>query len=140
MPVEIDMLEDKIYRLSPELLDILLIDRTTSREDCPCNIFWATSDYEHLGKGYEYKSPILPELITGNNGHVIMPRVLKRRDLQRNRSRIKAEVFTPSWVCNLQANTVDSSWFGREDVFNHENDDHTWTTNTKKITFPEGKT
>ena len=69
-----------------------------------------------------------------------MPRVLKRRDLQRNRSRIKAEVFTPSWVCNLQANTVDSSWFGREDVFNHENDDHTWTTNTKKITFPEGKT
>ncbi len=140
MPVEIDILEDSIFQHSPELLNTLLKDQTTSKADNQCNIFWATSDYEHLGKGYEYKSPILPELITGKNVHVIMPRVLKRRELQRDRSREKAEVFTPSWICNAQCNLVDNSWFGRDDVFNHENDDHTWTTNTNNIIFPEGKT
>lgn len=137
---ETDILEDCILELSPDLFNILLKDQTMSTADCQRNIFWATSDYESLGKGYEYKSPIMPELITGKNGHVIMPRVLKRRDLQRDRSREKAEVFTPSWICNTQNNLVDSSWFGREDVFNHENNDHTWTTNTERIVFPEGKT
>lgn len=137
---ETDILEDYILNISPDLFNTLLKDHTTSKAECQCNIFWATADYEHLGKGYEYKSPILPELITGNNGHVIMPRVLKRRELQRDRSREKAEVFTPSWICNVQNNVVDNSWFGREDVFNHENDDHTWTTNMDKIAFPEGKT
>lgn len=137
---ETDILENYILNISPDLFNTLLKDNTTSKAGKQCNIFWATSDYEHLGKGYEYKSPILPELITGKNEHVIMPRVLKRRDLQRGRSREKAEVFTPSWICNKQNNIVDSSLFGREDVFNHENDDHTWTTNTEKIAFPENKT
>ena len=138
--IETDILEDNILDISPDLFDALLKDQTMSTVDRQCNIFWATPDYECLGKGYEYKSPILPELITEKNGRVIMPRVLKRRDLQRDRSREKAEVFTPSWICNTQSNLVDSAWFGREDVFNHENDDHTWTTNPEKIVFPKGKT
>lgn len=137
---ETDILEDYIQDISPELFNTLLKDHTMSRDDGQCNIFWATPDYEHLGNGYEYKSPIMPELITGKNGHVIMPRVLKRRELQRGRSREKAEVFTPSWICNAQNNLVDNAWFGREDVFNHENNDHTWTTNTDRVVFPEGKT
>ena len=77
------------------LLSTLLKDHTTSRGDAVCNIFWATSDYEHLGKGYGYRDPILPELITGNNGQVIMPRVLKHKDTQSARVRDMAEVFTP---------------------------------------------
>ena len=67
MPVEVDILEDSIFRLSPELLNILLKDHTTSKEDIQRNIFWATSDYEYLGEGYQYDSPILPCLITGDN-------------------------------------------------------------------------
>ena len=82
MPVEVDILEDSIFRLSPELLNILLKDHTTSKEDIQRNIFWATSDYEYLGEGYQYDSPILPCLVTGDNGHVIMPRILKSRDTQ----------------------------------------------------------
>lgn len=140
MANETDILEDYILELSPDLLNTLLKDHTMSKEGQQRNIFWATNNYEARGKGYEYDSPILPELITGKNGQVIMPRVVKAKSTQRDRSRDMAEVFTPSWICNAQANLVDNDWFGRDDVFNHENDDHTWTTTTGKITFPEGKT
>ena len=145
MAIEVDILEDYIYNLSPDLLTTLLKDHTTSREGEPQrNIFWATSDYEHLGEDYGYHSPILPHLITGANGHVIMPRVLKSRDTQSARSRDMAEVFTPSWICNAQNNLIDEAWFGRKDVFNTEYIDeqgqHRWTATTEKITFPEGKT
>lgn len=137
---ETDILEDYIHSLSPDLLNLLLKDHTMSTKDEQRNIFWATDNYEALGKGFEYASPIQPELITGKNGQVTIPRVLKARDTQRDRSREMAEVFTPSWICNAQNNLVDSAWFEREDVFNHENDDHTWEANTEKITFPKDKT
>ncbi len=144
MPIDIDILEDKIYELSPDLLNALLKDHTTSTEDMQCNIFWATSDYEHLGAGYEYSSQILPELITGSHGSVIRPRVLKSREAQTARSRDMAEVFTPSWICNAQNNLVDEAWFGRKDVFNTEyiddNGVHRWRSNSDKIEFPDGKT
>ncbi len=140
MPREIDILEDRILQLSPELLDTLLLDRTKSREGDPCNIFWGTKDYAHRGEGYQYGDPITPSLITADNGHVIMPRVLKAKDKQTARSKDMAEVFTPSWICNTQNNLVDEAWFGRKDVFNTELDDHTWTATTQSISFPEGKT
>ncbi len=140
MSCGIDVSEDNILKKSPELLNALLKDHTTSKGEEQCNIFWATSDYESLGEGFGYYDQILPKCITGDNGNVIMPRVLKNQDTQRDRSRGMAEVFTPSWVCNAQNNLIDNAWFGREGVFNIENDDHTWTANPDKITFPEGKT
>ena len=51
-----------------------------------------------------------------------------------------AEVFTPSWICNAQNNLIDEAWFGRKDVFNVENADHTWTVNPDRIEFPDNKT
>lgn len=90
---EADIQENKLKELSPDLLNTLLKDHTTSKEGKQCNIFWATSDYEPLGKSYEYGSQILTELITGENGHVVMPRVLKHRDTQSTRSREMAEVL-----------------------------------------------
>ena len=141
MPDIADILENDILRTSPELLATLLKDHTTSRGEAVCNIFWATSDYEHLGTGYDYYDPILPELITGGNGQVIMPRILKHKDTQSARVRDMAEVFTPSWVCNAQNNLIDEAWFGRKDVFNTEytSDDstHGWETNPDRITFPD---
>lgn len=132
-----DILEDSIFRLSPELLDTLLKDHTTSEEGVQRNIFWATSDYEHFGDGYQYGSPILPYLITGDNGHIIMPRVLKSRDMQSARSHDMAEVFTPSWICNAQNNLIDEAWFGRKEVFNTEYTDergnHRWQSTAEKV-------
>ena len=137
----IDLLEDKLLSESPELLVTLLKDHTTSRaNNCTCNIFWATNDYEHLGEGFTYSDPITTEHITGEYGYIIQPRICKDKETQILRSKNKAEVFTPSWICNNQNNLIDNAWFGREGVFNSENDDNSWTANNAPITFPEGKT
>jgi hypothetical protein len=139
MQVVIDILENELLEKYPDILGLLLRDHTTQK-----NIFWATDNYEHLGKSYQFHSEILPELITGENGTIIMPRVYKDKILQLSRSKEMAEVFTPSWVCNLQNNLVDNYWFGTENVFNteiiSENGSKTWETNSNKIIFPEGKT
>lgn len=132
----IDIREDYLLELSQEVLGNLLRDHTTGK-----NIFWATHDYEALGSEYDYHSQILPHLITGEKGLVIRPRVLKTTEEQTNRAKDKAEVFTPSWICNAQNNLVDDAWFGRKGVFNVEDTtNHTWQTNPDKIEFPEGKT
>lgn len=118
---------------SKEVLKILLIDRTTNR-----NIIWGTDDYDHLGEGYYSHYPILFELITGKNLGVIQPRILKTKESQGNRTKGRAEVFTPSWVCNAQNNLVDNAWFGCENIFNREIEKG-WETNIEKIRFPDKK-
>ena len=70
----IDIRESNLYSQSPELLQILLMDHTTQK-----NIFWGTKDYKELGQGFDSHDEILPEKITGDNGFVIMPRVLKEK-------------------------------------------------------------
>lgn len=139
MRLTIDILENDIKEQYPDVLETLLRDHTTKR-----NIFWATENYRHLGEAYSFESEILPELITGVNGTVIMPRVHKDKFLQQSRSKEMAEVFTPSWICNAQNNLIDNAWFGRKDVFNQEflsNDgSYRWEVNEDKIIFPKGKT
>lgn len=137
---QVDIKENDIFELSPELLTSLLKDHTLSSEGHQVNIFWATDNYAERGTGYQYSDQITVERITGENGMVIVPRSVKSRQQQQQRSREMAEVFTPSWICNAQNNLVDAAWFGREDVFNTENADHTWTVNPSPITFPKGKT
>ena len=142
--LDADIQENHIQQISPELLNTLLIDHTTSTEETKKNIFWATNDYEHKGAGFQYHDQITPECITGVNGRVIMPRVLKSKNTQQERSHSMAEVFTPSWICNTQNNLIDEQWFGRSDVFNREysnsEGEHCWEVTTDKIQFPEDKT
>lgn len=130
MAFTIDVDEEK---WSKKVLETLLIDRTTNR-----NIIWGTDDYEILGKEYYSHYPILFTLITGDNSNVIQPRILKTKESQGNRTKEKAEVFTPSWVCNAQNNLVDNAWFGKTSVFNIENG-KSWIATTDKIEFPYKK-
>jgi len=135
----IDILENELIEKYPHVLDTLLLDHTTKK-----NIFWATDNYEHLGELYNFHSEILPDLITGDYGSIIMPRVHKDRLLQLSRSKEMAEVFTPSWVCNAQNNLIDSAWFGRENIFNTEilskNGSKNWVVTDEKIIYPNSKT
>ncbi len=144
MTHEVDILGDGSWHCAPDLLSLLLKDHTLSSPTEQANIFWATDDYAHLGKGYQYHDPITPDLITGSHAGVITPRILKHKDLQAARSKDMAEVFTPAWVCNAQNNLIDEAWFGRPNVFNrpvdHEDGTHTWLTTPGKIVFPAGKT
>lgn len=139
MQVVIDILENELIEKYPGILGILLRDMTTQK-----NIFWATDNYKHLGDSYKFNSEIQPDLITGENGNVIMPRVHKAKTLQLSRSKEMAEVFTPSWICNAQNNLVDNTWFGKEGVFNKEilleNGTKSWEITKEKIIFPKGKT
>ena len=54
------------------------------------------------------------------------------------RTKDKAEVFTPSWICNEQNNLVDDAWFGRKNVFNISTG-QSWIAVEEKIEFPENK-
>jgi len=140
---DIDISEDYIFSLSPKLLSLLLIDHTTSTAEKQHNIFWATNDYENLGEGYSYHDEITIENITGEHNYIIQPRVKKNRNQQIERTKKKAEVFTPTWVCNEQANAMDEIWFGRENVFNtpttDESGKHGWISEKEKISFPKDK-
>ena len=132
----VDIIENNIYRDYPAAFSLLLKDQTTQK-----NIFWATHDYEDKGEGFQYADKITIEHITGKNGNVIKPRVLKGKSEQTSRTKTKAEIFTPSWVCNIQNNVTDESWFGRKGVFNTEDiDNRTWEINTAPIEFSKEKT
>ena len=141
---QVDIKENDIFELSPELLNTLLKDHTLSTDECQVNIFWATNNYADRGAGYQYADQITIDAITGDNGNVIVTRAVKSREQQQRRCREMAEVFTPSWICNKQNNLVDNAWFGREGVFNTEvdnpNGSHSWIVNTEPVVFPEGKT
>ncbi|CCY77363.1 putative uncharacterized protein [Eshraghiella crossota CAG:259] len=129
----VDISENDILDIGKDILKILLIDRTTKR-----NIIWASSDYEMLGDSYNAKFPIRIDLISGVNSGVIQPRVTKNKDEQLSRTKGKAEVFTPSWICNVQNNLIDNEWFGKKNVFNKE-EEKSWVTSKSVIVFPDDK-
>ena len=120
------------------ILKTLLCDRTTGR-----NIIWADNEYEALGDGYMGDDEITVEKITGMNSGVIKPRIAKEQEKQSQRTKSRAEVFTPSWLCNQMNNDLDEAWFGRRDVFNTEAvaDDgaKTWTATAEPVAFPKSK-
>lgn len=128
--------ENYKYKLDSKLLAILLKDRSSKK-----NILWATDNYAHKGPGYQSSDEISVRAITGRKGGVVKPRTEKSKKEQANRIRNKAEVFTPSWICNKQNNLVDNAWFGTDFVFNEEKD-KTWIATTEPIVFPTetGKT
>lgn len=151
---KIDIKEDDIALFNKgKILKELLTDHTRRQmlrsqkgnEDDDAFIIWATDDYASHGEEYQFNCEIKPELITGKHNTLIMPRVLKDKVQQAQRAKDKAEVFTPSWICNAQNNLIDEAWFGRKDVFNTENvledGTHLWTPTEGNISFEgTGKT
>lgn len=115
------------------VLDLLLADKSTKK-----NIIWATDTYEEFGEGFTDKVQMDANALLRRTD-IIRPRIQKSQEAQAQRTRKKAEVFTPAWLCNRMNNHCDEDWFGRTGVFNTENEDHTWTVTERKIKFPKGK-
>lgn len=130
---EHNIIEERIAAIDHSVLDILLKDRTTGK-----NIVWGTTDYALLGKDYEACREILPSLITGEFSKLIQPRITKTFGQQVQRTKNRAEVFTPTWICNEQNNMVDEAWFGRKDIFNIPVK-YGWKTLHEKVVFPDKK-
>lgn len=132
-PLSFGFVEAIEQRYPISVLKTLLKDRTTGR-----NIIWADDEYEALGEGYMGDDEIAIELITGLRSGVIKPRIAKERERQSMRTRNRAEVFTPSWLCNQMNNHLDEEWFRRKDVFNVETG-QTWEPRPDHVEFPKIK-
>ena len=114
-----------------DVMSLLISDKTTKK-----NIMFATEAYKENGIGP--RTQITRDLLLGMGALTIQPRVLKTLQEQSVRTRKKAEVFTPSWICNKMNNHCDTEWFGREGVFNTEKG-QSWTVNPGKVEFAKEK-
>ena len=79
--------------MNEEILKILLKDRTTGK-----NILWANAEFG--------AKEIQPE-----QTHLIEPRCQKNREQQKQRTRDRAEIFTPPHICAMQNDLI---WTERE--------------------------
>ena len=104
---DVDFVASLRRRYGVSVLDTLLKDRTTG-----ANIIWADSEYEQLGVGYSPYDEITAEKISFQR--VIEPRVVKSIDQQAWRTKEKAEVFTPSWLCKQMVDCMDDAFFDEE--------------------------
>lgn len=93
------------------------------------NIIWATDQYT----GHGFFDEIEPSLLSLKK---IRPRIQKSQKEQKERVRQKAEVFTPSYICNAQNNLVDKAYLGFENAFNTPSPtNQEWTSSPQKIDF-----
>ena len=128
-----DILESEIPR---DVLQVLLVDRTTGK-----NIMWMTDGYAHLESVFDVKMGIHDEInadvISRPGNKIVRPRVDKSKEEQRKRVVGKAEVFTPSWICNAMNNLMDAAWFERKrSPFTIEGN-KSWRATKRLVTFPK---
>lgn len=131
--LESGFIEGFTRRYPRAILETLLYDRTTGK-----NIVWADDEYAELGDGYAGEDELTVELIAGPRSGVIKPRVAKEQERQSLRTKSRAEVFTPSWLCNLMNNRLDEEWFRRPGTFNLETEGG-WEPNPEPVKFPKTK-
>ena len=130
-----DILESEIPR---DVLELLLADQTTGR-----NIMWMTDGYEHLESVFDVKMGVQDEIdidvISRPGNKIIRPRVDKSKAEQKERIQKKAEVFTPSWICNNMINDFDAAWFDRKPppFTTQGSRDERWKRLPGKIVFPD---
>ena len=65
--------------LMVKVMGALLLDRTTRK-----NITWSTDEYEGYGQGFTAEDEILVNLICGDRGAIIQPRLLKMQIRREN--------------------------------------------------------
>ena len=128
---EIVNIRDEIARLDAlGVLKPLLADKSTGG-----NILWATDAYAERGTRYAPEAEITPDLITGGeNAGIIQTRAQKAAEQQSARTRRRAEVYTPLWVCRTMCDNLDAVWFRRKDGFNRVD------PATGRVRFPKNRT
>src|SRR5690625_8011707 len=92
-----DLNNSAILRENGTLLSLLHKDHTTGK-----NIKWGTDSYINHGYSFRDNHEMKINLITGWYEGFIRPRVDKEIDIQLERKRQKAEVFTPASLIQLK--------------------------------------
>lgn len=116
-----------------EILPILLVDRTTRN-----NIVWATDEYKTDENRLSACASIELRDIRGEYSNRIRPRYSKTIESQKDRTKKRAEVFTPAWICNKMNNAIDEDYLGIKDSFN-TSCDKTWTVTQTPIIFNDNR-
>ena len=109
------------------LLEPLLVDRTTGR-----NILWASDAYLEYGNRFARNEPITAALITGEYAGLIRTRARKAFEQQSQRTKQRAEVFTPLWIVEKMNDHLDEAWFQRKDGIHKTDEQGQIAFNTKK--------
>lgn len=122
-------IQDDILRLwGMGLLEPLLADRTTEQ-----NILWATDAYEdEYGHRFARDETITADKITGDYAGLICTRARKAFEQQSQRTRQRAEVFTPLWIVEKMNDYLDEEWFQRKDGIHKQDEDGRIAFNTRK--------
>ena len=102
------MLIELQYEYLQMLFDILLKDKNTDK-----NIIWGTNDYRKFGIGYSADCEITYDSLINLDSEFLQPRVTKSKEVQKGRTKDKAEVFTPSWICEFMNNHCEKDWFDK---------------------------
>ncbi len=97
------------------------------------SIIWATDSYD--GHGVSFSSELKNKLVE----HIV-PRSEKAKAEQKKRTKDKAEVFTPSWVCNLQNNLVDDEVLYPGAFNSSDSASKTWQVSAAPVDFSKAKT
>lgn len=84
-----------------DILKILLKDRTTNK-----NIIWASDNYYSINP----KDNMKVSMISNGGSLLIKPRVEKSLESQSNRTKERAEVFTPTWIVEKQNNIIEKEF------------------------------
>lgn len=121
---------DKVYQafftpdITEELLDILLEDKTrlwhhkaqgnadiSTSVSCPpqahTQIIWGCDSYAYLGDAYAPDAPMHLAQLLHEGSPLVIPRAKKTREAQKERTRTKAEVFTPVLAIKTQNDALD---------------------------------
>ena len=121
-------IQDDVLRLQGMgVLEPLLADRTTGR-----NILWATDAYAELGRQYARNEEITAVKITGDCAGIIRTRARKAFEQQSQRTKQRAEVFTPLWIVEKMNDHLDEVWFQRKTGFHKLDEAGRISFNTNK--------
>lgn len=120
----INIRDDIIQLAKKHWLRQLLIDRTTGD-----SILWGTDDYMARGEAYERNREIKEALVLVDKATVIETRSRKTFEEQNERTKKRAEVFTPRWICTKMNNFLDEEWIEEADFFKS----HSWNDFEKQI-------
>ena len=114
-----------------DVLKLLLTDKTLKAP-----IVFGSDSYADLGAAYAPDAPMTPAALLAMDARAIQPRVMKDSAEQQERTRKKAEVFTPSWICAQMNDFRDEQWFGRANVFGTL-EGTAWQANPEPIRFAQ---
>lgn len=127
-----DYNEINVFRNNLNILNILLFDRSSSRD-----LVWGTSMYKLHGDLYKEDSYITPKLISGKMKNLIKPKISKK---QSDMDRVK--LIFDSWRFNVDNDNKHNFKFDCNNVFGEEvescfNDEEWKNSISKKILVME---